>query len=210
MHVTFASAALQLEGELVMPASPVGAAVVCHPHPQYGGNMFNPVVRTMAEALVASGFAALRFNFRGVGASEGAFAGGIGEADDAAAAARWLIGRCGATRLIIAGYSFGALVALRTAANLPEVTAVVAVAPPIPVAPSDDVRQGAHPVLYIAGSDDPYCPAGELMRHAAAQAAACRIIADADHFLYGDEPEIAAAIRNFLPPPSQPHRPPDP
>jgi uncharacterized protein len=90
-------------------------AVVCHPHPLYGGTMDNKVVTTVARALQSTGIATLRFNFRGVGASAGAFDRGVGETADADAVAAWGAQRWPGRTLVIAGFSFGGGVALRLA-----------------------------------------------------------------------------------------------
>src|SRR6516225_6660796 len=81
--VRFACGALTLEGRAVLPPGAPRAAIICHPHPQYGGDMDNSVVTAATQALAERGFATLRFNFRGVGESEGSYAGGRGEIDDA-------------------------------------------------------------------------------------------------------------------------------
>ena len=116
-RVTFKSGDLTLEGMIASPdsARPHRAAVVCHPHPFYGGSMYNNVVDAVLEALHARGFATLRFNFRGVGQSEGEFDNGKGEADDAIAAIRFLTAQKGvrADSAVLAGYSFGAMTAVR-------------------------------------------------------------------------------------------------
>src|ERR1700682_1541992 len=90
-------------------------AVVCHPHPSFGGTMDNKVVTTVARALHETGIPTLRFNFRGVGASAGAFDQGVGETADADAVASWGAERWRGRTLVIAGFSFGAYVALRLA-----------------------------------------------------------------------------------------------
>ncbi len=94
-------------------------ALVCHPHPLFGGTMDNKVVTTVAKALQATGVPTLRFNFRGVGASAGAFDQGIGEIDDADTVASWGAERWPGRSLIVAGFSFGAHVALRLAQRRP-------------------------------------------------------------------------------------------
>jgi alpha/beta superfamily hydrolase len=109
----------QIECAIDAPAgAPCGIAVVCHPHPQHGGTMDNKVVQTLARALVQLGRRVVRFNFRGVGASQGAWDDGRGEIDDALAviaAQRDL-----ALPLLLAGFSFGAYVASQAAARLPD------------------------------------------------------------------------------------------
>jgi uncharacterized protein len=99
--------------ETAVPGS--SYAVVCHPHPLFGGTMDNKVVTTVAQALRETGIPTLRFNFRGVGASAGAFDQGVGETVDADAVAAWGKGRWPGRTLVIAGFSFGAYVALRLA-----------------------------------------------------------------------------------------------
>ncbi|HJU27809.1 MAG TPA: hypothetical protein VJ718_01485, partial [Candidatus Binataceae bacterium] len=112
-QVTFASGDLKLEGLLAIPedSRPARAGVVCHPHPLYGGSMYNNVVDAVLEAMWKLGWATLRFNFRGVGQSEGEHGGGAGEADDATAAVKFLGEQTGLTvsNLVLAGYSFGAM-----------------------------------------------------------------------------------------------------
>jgi alpha/beta superfamily hydrolase len=90
-------------------------ALVCHPHPLYGGTMDNKVVTTLARALHDTGIPTLRFNFRGVGASAGGYDAGVGETADADAVASWGAERWPGRTLVIAGFSFGAYVALRLA-----------------------------------------------------------------------------------------------
>lgn len=99
-------------------AAPPAAAVICHPHPLHGGTMHNKVVHTLARTFTALGVACVRFNFRGVGQSEGHFADGVGEADDCVAVANWLSGEHPGLPLWLAGFSFGGGVALRAAAIL--------------------------------------------------------------------------------------------
>ncbi len=97
--------------------APVGVAVVCHPHPQHGGTMDNKVAQTIARAVVACGWTSVRFNLRGVGASDGAWDEGRGEVDDALAV---IAAQRGDAPLLLAGFSFGAYVASQAAARLPD------------------------------------------------------------------------------------------
>jgi uncharacterized protein len=108
----------------------ISYAVVCHPHPLYGGTMDNKVVTTVARALQDSGIPTLRFNFRGVGASDGVFDQGSGETADAEAVASWGAERWPGRSLVIAGFSFGAYVALRLAQLWPP-RQLITVAPAI-------------------------------------------------------------------------------
>jgi hypothetical protein len=109
-----------LEVELGAPdAGEVRAlSVICHPHPMYGGALTNKVVYALARSAQASGYAALRFNFRGVGKSSGAYDRGVGEIEDACAAAAWLREQYPERPLVIQGFSFGAFISLCAAARL--------------------------------------------------------------------------------------------
>src|SRR5512146_38592 len=199
-RITFKSGQLTLEGMIALPdgAGPHRAAVVCHPHPLYGGSMYNNVVDAVLDALHARGFATLRFNFRGVGASEGEFDNGKGEADDAAAAIRFLTTQAGvrADGAVLAGYSFGAMAAVRAAASVKEVAAIVTVALPLGVIDPSALGTIAKPVALLAGDRDSYCPAEHLAALAGRLGSAARfkIISGADHFFGGREHEITAAL----------------
>ena len=120
--IIFSSGELTLEGMIANPASVVErGAVVCHPHPLYGGSMYNNVVEAALEAMWRLRWATLRFNFRGVGESEGEHGGGRGEAEDAAAAVRFIareLTGSGSPKIVLAGYSFGAMAAMNAAARL--------------------------------------------------------------------------------------------
>ena len=94
-------------------SAPVAVAVVCHPHPAHGGAMTNKVTHTLARAFVSNGCAAMRFNFRGVGKSDGSYAEGDGELDDALAVADWLTEEIPGIPLWLAGFSFGGAIAVR-------------------------------------------------------------------------------------------------
>jgi len=164
--IMFTSAAgLQLEGRLAVPETPPrGGAIICHPHPQYGGSMSSKVVPVLQRALVAAGWAALRFNFRGVGRSEGSFDGGDGEASDA-------LGALGRIRAVIAeptavvGWSFGAVVGLNAVALDGRVSIYVGIAPPARRALTGtfalpeiaDLDRWSARSLIVCGTEDPFC-----------------------------------------------------
>jgi uncharacterized protein len=196
--VTFESQGLKLEGLLARPAGDASAraAVICHPHPQYGGSMYNNVVEAIVAAMETLGYATLRFNFRGVGESEGAYDNGRGEALDAAAAVRYLLAQPLVRRdgAILAGYSFGAMVALSAADATDEVSTVIAVAPPLAFGEPAMVGVKKRLVL-IAGDRDSYCPANRLEAlRPKLPAAVIRTIAGADHFFAGYEGQLTAAL----------------
>ena len=201
---TFKSGELTLEGMIAHPAAsgPCRAAVVCHPHPLYGGSMHNNVVDAAIEAFNVAGFATLRFNFRGVGRSEGEFDDGRGEADDAVAAVRFLTAQTGvlADRAVLAGYSFGAMAAARAASGAANVGAIIAIAPPIAAIDASILEAPTRPIVLLAGDHDSYCPVTQLGALAAKLGALARlrILAGADHFFGGREREIVAALSEEL------------
>jgi uncharacterized protein len=120
---------LALSGHTSVPAEPVGALVMCHPHPLYGGDMDNPVVMAVARSAEVAGFATVRFDFRGVRGSEGEHGDGVTEALDVQAALDVAETLRGGGPLVLAGYSFGALVALSVVDE--RITRWIVIAPPI-------------------------------------------------------------------------------
>src|ERR1700676_2177875 len=128
-HVTFPAGALTLEGLLAKPdgLKPVRGAVVCHPHPLYGGSMYNNVVDAVLAAMWKREWATLRFNFRGVGESEGEHGGGAGEAEDAAAAVAFLESQSGIQKdgPVLSGYSFGSIAAMTAGPKIKNLGALV-------------------------------------------------------------------------------------
>jgi alpha/beta superfamily hydrolase len=205
LRVTFPSgdASIELEGIFHLPEgqTPFPAAVVCHPYPPAGGSMAVPLVQTIAQTLAESGIAALRFNFRSVGASEGTFENGRGEVGDVAGALDWLSGRpeVDPGRLALVGYSFGAIMAVFQAAHNDRPRALALIGLPLrwnlPLHTAD-----YRPWLLIAGERDQFCPLPDL--HTFAQqlkgAVKVQVIPGADHFLFGYEPEVADAVVDFL------------
>ena len=142
--------------------APSIAALVCHPHPRFGGTMHNKVVHRVATTLHARGAAVLRFNFRGVGKSAGAYDEGEGELEDARAALAWLRVRYPAARPWLAGFSFGAWVAARLAAAEPAVERLILVAPGVGQSDFSVMRDALVPKLVIQGTADTNCPPARL------------------------------------------------
>ena len=142
---------------------PVFAAVVCHPHPLYGGTMHNKVVHRIARGMRRAGGVVLRFNFRGVGRSEGTHAHGEGEIDDARAAGAWLAGRYPELPAQLAGFSFGARVITRLACR-EHPSRVIAVG--FPTKGTDATYLESCPVekIFIQSTHDEYGPRTELER----------------------------------------------
>jgi len=141
---------------------PAVVAVVCHPHPLYGGTLHNKVTHRVASVLHGLGASVLRFNFRGVGKSAGAHDRGAGELEDARAALDWLRERHPHARAWVAGFSFGSWIAARLAAHAPEVERLILVAPPIRTASFEVLHDCRTPKLVIQGSADDIC-APELL-----------------------------------------------
>jgi alpha/beta superfamily hydrolase len=203
-RVNFANGDLALEGLLARPQSrgPAPAAVVCHPHPMYGGSMHNNVVEAVLSALWQAGYATLRFNFRGVGSSEGEYDGGDGETLDARAAVRFVASQPGviAGSIIMAGYSFGAAIAMRAGLEDPAVSRVIAVALPVGVMASGAAGESKKPVLLISGDSDSYSPEAKVRAVAAGMGALAKvkIISGADHFFGGFENALTAAIADGI------------
>jgi alpha/beta superfamily hydrolase len=146
----------QLEAILKEPAAPVAAAVLCHPHPLGGGTMNNNVVYRAAKALVDSGVAVLRFNFRGVGASTGRHDGGAGEEDDALAALDVLAQRHPELPLWMTGFSFGARVGLTVGAREPRVTKLLGIGLALSMFDYSFLDACAKPKAIIQAANDEY------------------------------------------------------
>lgn len=173
-----------LECALDEPAEATrGVAVVCHPHPQFGGTMDNKVVQTLARALLQLGYRTVRFNFRGVGASEGAWDEGRGEVDDALAVVAAL--REPGRPLVLAGFSFGGYVAAQAASQLPAEGRAERL---ILVGPSTQKHQLA-PVpddtLVVHGELDDVVPLAATLAWARAQSLPVVVIPGGGHFFHG-------------------------
>ncbi len=197
--VVFKSGGLSLNGLLARPAAlgQSGSAVVCHPHPLFGGSMRNNVVEAILDAMWALGKVTLRFNFRGVAGGQGSFGDG-GEELDAIAAVKF-IARDGAVRpdnILLAGYSFGAAIAMEVGPALEEVGTMVLVAPPVSMMGQPPRAAIRKPILVVAGADDHLCPLDEIREFfmKVSPEAELRVIAAADHFFVGHERKLAQEI----------------
>lgn len=187
--LTLAGPAGHLEALLDTPPGPLAAAVgvVCHPHPQHQGTMLNKVVHTLGRALNDLQIPVVRFNFRGVGASEGAYADGEGETADAVAVADWALRRFPGAQLWFAGFSFGAAVAIRAAVERP-CQQLISVAPPVARMARllGDARPSC-PWLLVQGTADEVVPAGDVEAWARARSLPPDLVLlpDVDHFFHG-------------------------
>lgn len=191
----------RLEAVLMGPQrEPVAAAVVCHAHPLHGGLMHFKAVFRAAKALQSAGLAALRFNFRGVGRSEGVHDDGEGEQEDARAALSELERRFPGLPLVIGGFSFGAVVALRVAARDPRVRAVFALG--FPLGSEGDaatLQAPAQPRLFVQGEQDPF-GAGEALRALVeALPGSCEmvVVPGANHFFDGQLDALQGAVAGW-------------
>ena len=202
-----------LEGLLNVPVQalagrPTWVAVVCHPHPLYGGTFNNKVVFHLAKALSGLGWPVLRFNYRGVGASAGKLEKKAGTtallqaaSEDLRAAQEWLLGCFPAAFVCGAGFSFGAQVVLQVAQSEPRLARVLAVGTPVGMEDFSDVFSWVthlhQPKLFIQGGADPFGPPAAIHRLFATAASPKRLvlIPEAGHFFEGhlDELRVAAA-----------------
>ncbi|KAF0117942.1 MAG: alpha/beta superfamily hydrolase [Rhodospirillaceae bacterium] len=171
-------------------------ALILHPHPQHGGNMNNRIVYGLYQTLARRGFSLLRFNFRGVGRSQGVFNSGMGELADAAAALDWLQNaNIGARGCWVTGYSFGAWVGLHLLMRRPEITTFIAVSPPVALHDFSFLAPCPASGLIVHGTNDAFvseATVAHLADRLARQrgpAVMCRTIAGADHF-YRDHLEV--------------------
>jgi len=173
--------------------------VITHPHPLYGGNMYNPVVETIARAYRGKGYAVLRFDFRGTGASTGRHDDGEGEQEDVVAALGWMQDR-GLSPVALSGYSFGAWVIARCAADLAAVDHAILVAPPVNFVSFDDVGPIPQLAGVVVGEEDELAPPGPVGALVPGwnQAARLSVVKGADHMFWGFDRELQARIEEMI------------
>ena len=202
IRISFPSGPLTLEGVLSMPpaseSQPRPAVVIAHPHPQYGGDMNNGVVMTLARKLDDLRVPGLRFNFRGVGGSEGSYDDGRGELDDLKAAASFLSAADGIDpeRIALAGYSFGAELVIRLAANSPHAIPLVAISPVVSSVTGKRWRSIPGPKLVICGDSDDFLPAERL--ESSVPEKERHIVHGEDHFWFRKLDEMADVAGAFF------------
>jgi alpha/beta superfamily hydrolase len=187
-----------LEGILTRGTGSQGI-IITHPHPLYGGDMNNPVVKTVARTFAAADCATLRFNFRGTGSSQGKFAEGEGEIDDLLAAREYLL-EAGIKDITFAGYSFGAWVIVNAAAagkldNEP----LILISPPAAMLPFAKSLKLPHLKQVITGELDQIAPPAPVKELIASwnPAASLAVIPDCDHFFHGFQPDLAAILKKL-------------
>ncbi len=203
-RVNFPSGELFLEGILAIPegAGPFPAVIVCHPHPLYGGSMDNNVVYSLSEALTQASLASFKFNFRGVGESQGEFGQGIGEREDVKAAISFIstVKGVNSKRIGLSGYSAGAGFALPVGLNDVRIKALAAVSPPLPMFDFDFLKSCPKPKLLISGSRDNFTPANQFLEFCQnlPEPKEYESIKGADHFWWGHESRLAAKVTAFF------------
>ncbi len=199
--IRFPSASLTLEGRLHLTEGP--CMIITHPHSLYGGAMDNPVVETIMAACRRAGYGTLRFNFRGVGESEGFFDQGLGEALDVRSAMEFLRGR-GVSRIDLAGYSFGAWVLGKLGCEGAAGGRMLWVAPPVAFIDYDHIGRMDCLDWVIAGQHDEIGPPDQIRgrmatwRPDAPAGSICREVAGADHFFSGRLETLGAMLYECL------------
>ena len=203
-RITFNCGKLRLEGILSVPegVGPFPAVVVCHPHPLYGGDMYNNVVSVVSVALVQASIVALRFNFRGVGGSQGEYGGGIGEQEDVEAAISYVATRdkVDAARIGLAGYSAGAGFSMLVGCKDKRVKALAAISPPLAMFDFECLKGCAKPKILVCGERDDFTPVDRFTEfcQSLSDPKEFATIAGVDHFWWGRESEVADRVAGFF------------
>jgi hypothetical protein len=181
---------------------PRAAVVFAHPLPTHGGTMHTKAVYQGTKGLVRAGCAVLRFNFRGVGKSQGAFTGGEGERGDFTAALDYMARRFPALDLWAAGFSFGSWIALETGAMDDRVTVLIGIAPPVTREGYDfsNVLKSTKPKFFVHGEADDICPIQDMWKFYGAlpEPKELVVIDGADHLFDGHTTEVGEALEDLL------------
>jgi alpha/beta superfamily hydrolase len=201
-QIEFPCQDITLEGVLAIPEGngPFGVVVVCHPHPLYGGNMYNNVVHAICEKIGERNLAWLKFNFRGVGKSGGRFGSGLGEKEDARAAISFAEkqAKIDAARMGICGYSFGSTVAFAVAVEDVRIQAVAGISPF--VQPADLLDSDNKPKLFVSGANDDFVNPQGLTQLVSKlpEPKECVIYPGVDHFWGESEETMAEKVSQFF------------
>ncbi len=193
----------RLEAILWTPSSsahPPLAAVVCHPHPLFGGTMHNKVVYQTAKSLDAIGIPVLRFNFRGAGLSTGEHDRGRGEQDDVSAALDFLIAEFPGVPLLLAGFSFGAWVGMRAGCEHPRVSHLIGLGIPVNDTDFSFLRQCNKPKLFVHGSNDEHGAIEKVKALILTLPGDNQLVVveGVDHFFAGKLDQLGGAINAWL------------
>ncbi len=202
--VLIPNGAIQLEGLISIheALSLKDGVIFCHPHPQYGGDMDNPVITTAVKAASEEGLSTLRFNFRGVGESGGSYGEGTGEQEDVEAVIEYFNSRLkvNAPSLILLGYSFGAWAGLPVAVQDERIKGMVAVAPPLELYDFEFLKGCKRRKLIIAGDRDLFCPTALLEEwyRRLEEPKSLATISGADHFFSFHTHLLIKPLREFF------------
>ncbi|MHB8503818.1 MAG: alpha/beta hydrolase [Candidatus Acidiferrales bacterium] len=192
----------RLEAILWSPSTglPPLAALVCHPHPLFGGTMHNKVVYQAAKSLDALGLSVLRFNFRGTGMSQGTHDRGEGERHDVRAALDFLAAEFSNIPLLVAGFSFGCWVGLRAGCEDARVTSLIGLGAPVNNADFSYLTQCAKPKLFVHGANDIYGAVDKVKSLVASLPRKNKLVVveDADHFFVGKLGQVDRAITAWV------------
>jgi len=196
---------LILEGVLETPSGAKTAcpgAVICHPHPLFGGNMHNNVTRAVKNGLLDRGMICLRFNFRGTGQSEGSHGNGVDELEDVRAALDFVdnLEQVDSKRLVVAGYSFGCWVVLRAAIRDRRPARLIGISPPVNSYDFEFLKDEKRPKLLIAGDRDFVCSKTAFLElvEEIPEPKMGVVLPGADHFHIGQEDYLVEHIGVFL------------
>lgn len=201
--ITFPSGEFLLEGILGIPegSGPFPAVAVCHPHPLYGGSMENNVVNSLCDTLVQASFVSLKFNFRGVGDSEGEFSHGTGEQEDVEAAISFvaMVKGVDIERIGLAGYSAGAAFALPVGVKDSRIKALAAISPPLSMFDFNFLKGCTKLKLFISGDRDDFTSTTQFLKFCQGlpEPTEYETIEGADHFWWGYESVLAAKVTAF-------------
>jgi alpha/beta superfamily hydrolase len=196
--IVFISGGFEIEGRLAEGSQP-RAVVITHPHPLYGGDMHNNVVDTVSRVYQKNGYTTLRFNFRGVGGSQGSYSDGVGEQEDVRTAVAYLADS-GIRQIDLAGYSFGAWVNALAVNDGLKVDNMIMVSPPVAFIDFKSISDLNSLKLIITGSRDDIAPADmvEKLYPAWNPNAKFEVFSGADHFYGGYQDKLEAVLADFL------------
>ncbi|MBV1877869.1 MAG: alpha/beta hydrolase [Pseudomonadales bacterium] len=204
----------EMDAAVIAAEQPQAIAVLCHPHPQYGGSMQDNVVSLLSRSFVSNGISGLRFNFRGVGGSAGHYGDGVGEVEDILAVLSWCSINYPAAKLYLCGYSFGAMMVLKSLPRIAELEvralqAVILVAPPVQMM-SEQVKITC-PLLVLVGAEDKIVDSEAVLATLSSSASSAaqseqqekalvdvKILPGADHFFAGQDAVLLGHMADFI------------
>ncbi|MFC1861868.1 alpha/beta hydrolase [Chloroflexota bacterium] len=203
-YITFPCGNVTLEGELHLPqeSGSFPGVVVCHTHPLYGGDMFSSVVVAVCQVLSLHSIAALRFNFRGVGECGGDFGGGIAEQEDVRAALAFVLSTpdIDSKKIGLAGYSFGARVAMPVALQDKRIKLLALISPPLSDSGWEQLKKDRKSKYLIVGESDASIPLEYFQQHIKdiPDPEQYQVVSGDDHFWWGHEGEVAQKVTRFF------------